>query len=98
MCAVFTHHLRSGDKGHLHWGKVLVVEGSGCTIKWQTDKKPSSHSIADVFRPRQLHGLLLIALQVLIVHQRTLCIRSLTTKLLTHKRQDDEWSEVRSSK
>ena len=25
------------------------MEGSGCTIKWQTDKKPSSHSIADVF-------------------------------------------------
>ena len=25
------------------------MEGSECTIKWQTDKKPSSHSIADVF-------------------------------------------------
>ena len=49
VCAVFTHHLRSGDKGYLHWGKVLAVEGSECTIKWQTDKKPSSHSIADVF-------------------------------------------------
>ena len=36
-------------KGYLHWGKVLVVEGSECTIKWQTDKKPSSHSITDVF-------------------------------------------------
>ena len=33
----------------LHWGKVLAVEGSECMIKWQTDKKPSSHSIADVF-------------------------------------------------
>ena len=32
----------------LHWGKVLTVEGYGCTIKWQTDKKPSSLSIADV--------------------------------------------------
>jgi hypothetical protein len=41
--------MRSGDKGYLHWGKVLTVEGSGCTIKWQTHKKPSSHSIADVF-------------------------------------------------
>ena len=49
VCAVFTHHLRTGDKGFLHWGKVLAVEGSECTIKWQTDKKPSSHSIADVF-------------------------------------------------
>ena len=36
-------------KGYLHWGKVLAVEGSGCTIKWQTDKKPSSHSFTDVF-------------------------------------------------
>ena len=33
----------------MHWGKVLAVEGSECSIKWQTDKKPSSHSIADVF-------------------------------------------------
>ena len=49
VCAVFTHHLRTGDKGYLHWGKVLAVEGSECTIKWQTDKKASSHSIADVF-------------------------------------------------
>ena len=49
VCAVFTHHLRSGDKGYLHWGKVLAVEGCECTINWQTDKKPSSHSIADVF-------------------------------------------------
>ena len=22
VCAVFTHHLRTGDKGYLHWGKV----------------------------------------------------------------------------
>ena len=36
-------------KGYLHWGKVLAVDGSECTIKWQTDKKPSSHSITDVF-------------------------------------------------
>ena len=48
VCALFTHHLRTGDKGYLHWGKVLAVEGSECTIKWHTDKKPSSHSIADV--------------------------------------------------
>ena len=32
-------------KGYLHWGKVLAVEGFECTIKWQTEKKPSSHSI-----------------------------------------------------
>ena len=31
------------------WGKVLAVEGSECTIKWQTETKPSSHSITDVF-------------------------------------------------
>ena len=31
------------------WGKVLAVEGSECTIKWQTEKKASSHSITDVF-------------------------------------------------
>ena len=31
------------------WGKLLVVEGSECTIKWQTEKKASSHSITDVF-------------------------------------------------
>ena len=36
-------------KGYLYWGKVLAVEGSECTIKWQTEKKPSSHSITDVF-------------------------------------------------
>ena len=48
VSAVFTHHLRSGDKGYLHWVKVLAVEGSECRIKWQTDKKPSSHSITDV--------------------------------------------------
>ena len=34
---------------------------------------------------RQLHGLLFIAFQVLIVHHRPLCIQSLTLKLLTHK-------------
>ena len=38
-------------KGYLHWGKVLAVEGSECTIKWQTDKKPSYHSITDMFLP-----------------------------------------------
>ena len=31
------------------WGKVLVVEGSECTIKWQTKKKLGSHFIRDVF-------------------------------------------------
>jgi hypothetical protein len=33
----------------LHWGSVLAVKGSGCTINWQTDKNPSSHSATDVF-------------------------------------------------
>ena len=31
------------------WGKVFAVEGSECTIKWHTEKKPSSNSITDVF-------------------------------------------------
>ena len=31
------------------WGKVLAVEGSECTIKWQTEKKAGSHSITNVF-------------------------------------------------
>ena len=31
------------------WGKVFAVEGSECMIKWQTKKKPGSHSIADLF-------------------------------------------------
>ena len=49
VCALFTHCLRSGDKGYLHWGMVLAVKGCECTIKWQTDKKPRSHSTTDVF-------------------------------------------------
>ena len=31
------------------WDKVLAVEGSECTIKWQTEKKAGSHCITDVF-------------------------------------------------
>ena len=42
VCVVLTHQLRSRDKGYLHWGKVVAVEGSECTIKWHADKKPSS--------------------------------------------------------
>ena len=49
MCALFPHHLCTRDKGYLHWGEVLAVEGSECTVKWQTDKKANFHSIADVF-------------------------------------------------
>ena len=48
-CAVSTHHLRTRDKGYLHWSKVLAVEGSECMIKWQTAEKPSSNSIAAVW-------------------------------------------------
>ena len=33
----------------MHWGKALIVEGSECTIKWQTDKKSSSHYIVGFF-------------------------------------------------
>ena len=31
------------------WGQVLAVEGFECTVKWQTEKKASSHSNTDVF-------------------------------------------------
>ena len=30
------------------WGRVLAVKGSECTIKWQTDQRPSSYSITNV--------------------------------------------------
>ena len=33
------------------WGKVFAVEGSECKIKWQTEKKPDSHSTTNVFLP-----------------------------------------------
>ena len=66
-------------KGYLHWGKVLAVEGSECTIKWQTEKKPSSHSITDVFLTA-FHSI-----PSSDSASRPLCIRSLTTKLLTQK-------------
>ena len=36
------HKFKGGDK-------VLAVEVSECTIKWQTETKASSHSITDVF-------------------------------------------------
>ena len=36
------HNFKGCDKG-------LAVEGPECTIKWQTEKKASSHSITDVF-------------------------------------------------
>ena len=76
---MFTHHLRTGDKGYLHWGKVLAVEGSECTVKWQTDKKPSSHSIADVYltEAASCMGCFFTIFQILIVHQRPLCIQTL---------------------
>ena len=40
---------RAQGRNFKGWGKVLAVEGYECTIKWQTEKKPSSHSITDVF-------------------------------------------------
>ena len=33
---------RDDFKGYLHWGKVLAIEVSECTIKWQIKKEPSS--------------------------------------------------------
>ena len=51
FCEVGYSTTLAGAQGHNFkgWGKVLVVEGSDCTIKCQTEKKPSSHSITDVF-------------------------------------------------
>ena len=40
MCDVFTHHLCSWDKGSLHWGKVLVVKGSKCTVSGRLISNP----------------------------------------------------------
>ena len=61
------------------WGKVLAVEGSHCTITWQTEKQPSSLSLTEVL-------LLFVAFQVRIMHQKPLCIPSLNTQLLNQKR------------
>ena len=44
------HNFKGGDKVH-------AVEGSDCTIKWQTEKKASSHSITHVFLTA-LHSIL----------------------------------------
>ena len=49
VCAVFTHHSRSSDKGCLQWGRVLAVNAPECTVKWQIDKQPSSRSAIVVF-------------------------------------------------
>jgi hypothetical protein len=83
---VFTHHLRTGDKGFLHWGKVLAVEGSECTIKWQTDKKPSSHSITHVFLTEVAAWAAFHSIPSSDGASEALCIQSLTTRLLTQKR------------
>ena len=40
----------TGEAPRMAWSSVFdMFISSECTIKWQTDKKPSSHSIADVF-------------------------------------------------
>ena len=74
--------------GYWHWGKVLAVEGSECMIKWQTDKKPSSHSITDVFlteaAARDAFGSIASS-DSASEPPFSLCIQSLTLKLLTHK-------------
>ena len=51
FCEVGYSATLAGAQGHNFkgWGKVLAVEGSECTIKWQTEKKPSCHSTTDVF-------------------------------------------------
>ena len=55
------------------------------TIKWHTNKTPSSHSITDMFLLRSLNGLLFLPFQVLLVHERRLYIHGLLWKLLTPK-------------
>ena len=50
VCAVFTHHLPSGDKGSLHWGSVLAHRGDRLTIKWQTDKELQDCTVEDVYQ------------------------------------------------
>ena len=50
MCAVFTHHLPSADKGFVHWGRVFARTGDRLTIKWQTDKEPQDCNMAYVYQ------------------------------------------------
>ena len=48
MFAVCTHHLPSGDKDFLQWGRVLASTGDPLTIKWQIDKELQDCNVADV--------------------------------------------------
>jgi len=61
--------------------RALSARSSGRLIR-----NPVLIPLQMCFLLRQLHGLLFIAFQVLIVHQRPLCIQTLTTKLQTQKR------------
>ena len=51
FCEVAYSATLAGAQGHNFkgWGRVFAVEGSECTIKWQTEKKASSHSMTYVF-------------------------------------------------
>ena len=51
FCEVGYSRTLARAQGHKFkgWGKVHAVESSECTIKWQKEKKASSHSITDVF-------------------------------------------------
>ena len=61
--------------------RALSSQSSGRLIR-----NPVLIPLQMCFLPRQLHGLLFIAFQVLIVHQRPLCIHTPTTKLQAQKR------------
>ena len=71
VCAVYKHQLPSGDKGYLHWGRVVAVRGSERTVKWQTDKQLTAVSASELF-PKQLLGLLLTVFPVLTPFQTLL--------------------------
>ena len=61
--------------------RALSARSSGRLIR-----NPVLIPLQMCFLLRQLHGLLFIAFQVLIVHQRPLCIQTPTTKLQAQKR------------
>ena len=79
---VFKQHLRSQDRGYWHFGTLLVVEGSKCTIKSHTGKAPNSRFATDVFATEESTWVAFILFHLLMVHNRPLCIQNLTPDLL----------------
>ena len=60
VCAVFTHHLRTGDKGYLHWGKVFAWRALSAQSSGRLIRKRVLIQLQMCFLLRQLHGLLFI--------------------------------------